>query len=112
MCIGSALNAHLHFHCVIDGLFNAKEERARFYPAFLTDPADRLVATAADQQRVTEQGNDAAQHGVQDTPRGPVKGAPSAQSARRPGQGVVIRTSSDRSPVSSSMVSTLPTPGM
>jgi len=37
---GSALNAHLHFHCcVIDGLFSANEEGLRFHPAGLTDQA-------------------------------------------------------------------------
>ncbi|MBM4201290.1 MAG: IS91 family transposase [Gammaproteobacteria bacterium] len=37
---GSALNAHLHFHCcVIDGLFSAAAEGLRFHPACLTDQA-------------------------------------------------------------------------
>ena len=37
---GSALNAHLHFHCcVVDGVFSTTEEEIRFHPAFLTDSA-------------------------------------------------------------------------
>ena len=37
---GSALNAHLHFHCcVVDGAFSAAEEEIRFHPAYLTDTA-------------------------------------------------------------------------
>lgn len=37
---GSALNAHLHFHCcAIDGVFSAVEEEIRFHPTFLTDVA-------------------------------------------------------------------------
>jgi hypothetical protein len=37
---GSALNAHLHFHCcVVDEVFSTAEEAIRFHPAFLTDAA-------------------------------------------------------------------------
>jgi hypothetical protein len=37
---GSALNAHLHFHCcVVDGVFSTDEEAIRFHLAFLTDAA-------------------------------------------------------------------------
>jgi hypothetical protein len=37
---GSALNAHLHFHCcVIDGVFSAADDGVRFHPAFVTDAA-------------------------------------------------------------------------
>jgi hypothetical protein len=47
---GSALNAHLHFHCcVVDGAFSTGEEGLRFHPAFLTD-----MAIARVQQRTRQ----------------------------------------------------------
>jgi hypothetical protein len=47
---GSALNAHLHFHCcVVDGVFSTDEEAIRFHPAFLTD-----MAIARVQQRTRQ----------------------------------------------------------